>query len=131
MNKTCKLEKNNSIQPSVRSTRSRNTFKFANSTEQAFRFGLSHNSTMILTNAVIADFNKILKMEGIEVPNFEQYYVSTTKVVNMRKELGLELSTQHLENTHDLVCLGLDGKKSFSKVKNCGKEIIDKVSVNR
>lgn len=113
-----------------RSTRNRNTYKFPSSTQQAARFGLSYNSTMILTNTVINDYTEILKMEGIDVPNHEKYHVSTHKVVNMRNELGLELSKEHLAKTHDLVCLGLDGKKSFSKTKYCGKEILDKVSVN-
>ena len=108
----------------------RNPFDFPNAIEQAHRFDLSLNKTAILINAIIDDFTKILEKNGVDVPNHKQFHISPNKVRNMKERLGLALTNEHLETTHDLVCLGIDGKKGPCLTKNSGYEKLEKVSVN-
>ena len=102
----------------------RNHFEFEESIEVSRRYGISLNATTALMNAHTNDLSKILGFSP------EQYYVSQTKMSNSKSKYGEKMIASHEQNTKDLVCIGFDGKKGKSKIKNSREITIEKVSVN-
>ena len=107
----------------------RNHYFYPEAIKSATRFGNSDNNTCDLMNTTIDDFVAILKSEGFDIQNHEQYHISPSKIRAMKKKLGFELTKQHLEKTSEIECLGIDGKRSHCLIKYCGTEIIDKETV--